>query len=581
MIVILIYDFEVFKYDWLVVLSDIKNKDNTIIVNDTNLLRDFYEAHKYDIWVGFNNKNYDQYILKGILKGYNPYEISKFIIIDGKQGFDYAEDINSILLYSYDVFNTLKHGLKYYEGSMGDSIKESSVPFDIDRKLTVDEIEETKKYCLHDVLETTKILFERIDDFNAQLGLCKLSRPQYISKTQTQLASLILKADPISYTADEFQIDVPTNLKLNKYSFVKDWYLNFDNKSYDKQLEVDIAGVPHIFAWGGLHGATERMHFKGRILLMDVASLYPSLMINYNLLSRAVEKQEIYKDLRDKRINYKKAHNPLQLPLKLVLNKTYGAMKDKNNSLYDPRQANRVCIYGQLLILDLIEHIEPYCILLQTNTDGIMILLNDDVTYEDIKNIVTEWETRTGLTLEITKAMELWQKDVNNYILKINDKDIKSKGGYVKPYDILDNGDYPIVDKAIIDYFTKGISIEDTINNAKNLIDFQLIVKLTGKFINLYHGDKKLNEKCIRVFANLDKNAPTVYKEHIDTKKLHKVSNAPEHVFIFNDSVLNVDIPSNLDRKFYINLAKDRCSDFVTVGDDKTNDIVRKGWSEG
>jgi hypothetical protein len=46
-------------------------------------------------------------------------------------------------------------------------------------------------------------------------------------------------------------------------------------------------------------------------------------------------------------------------------NGTYGAMKDKHNSLYDPRQANNVCVAGQLLLLDLIEKLEDHCELLQ------------------------------------------------------------------------------------------------------------------------------------------------------------------------------------------------------------------------
>ena len=46
-----------------------------------------------------------------------------------------------------------------------------------------------------------------------------------------------------------------------------------------------------------------------------------------------------------------------QQPYKIVLNGTYGASKDKYNNLYDPLQANNVCINGQLMLLDLIEHV--------------------------------------------------------------------------------------------------------------------------------------------------------------------------------------------------------------------------------
>lgn len=384
----LIYDFEVFKQDWLVVIADLKNKLFFEIVNDKEALRKFYESHQYDIWAGFNNKNYDQYIIKAILTGHDPYKVSKYIVAEDGLGFNYSDDFKKVNVYSYDVYNTLTHGLKFYEGSMGDSIEESNVSFDIDRKLTDSEIKEVLKYCRHDVEETVKIFFLKLEDFEAQAGLIKLSRPQYLSKTQTQLAPIILKAEKRDSHTGEFLIDTPNTLKLLKYDFVREWYMDYKNHDYEKSLQADIAGVKHYFAWGGLHGAKEKYHYKGNILLMDVASLYPSLMINYDLLSDAVKDKNIYKELRDKRLIYKKEHNPMHVPMKLVLNKTYGAMKDKNNALYDPRQANRVCIYGQLLILDLIEKLEPYSKLIQLTkmAEYKLIELLQEVCMEKIKN---------------------------------------------------------------------------------------------------------------------------------------------------------------------------------------------------
>lgn len=553
-------DTEVFKYDWLMVVADLKTRTFETIVNDKQKLSDFYEKHKYDIWVGFNSKNYDQYIIKSILTSHSPYETSKYIV-EGHQGFDYSSDFRSINIYTYDIYNNLTHSLKFYEGSMGDSIEETKIPFDTDRKLSCEELKEVEKYCVHDVEETIKVFFLRFEDFRAQLGLCKLSRPQYISKTQTQLAALILKAEKQTSIYGEFAIDTPDTLKLSKYDYVRDWYNSYKNRDYDKSLETDIAGVKHFFGWGGLHGAVEHYHYKGNILVMDVASLYPSLMIRYDLLSDAVRRKEIYKNLRDKRLEYKRTHNPLQLPLKLVLNKTYGAMKDKNNALYDPRQANRVCIYGQLLILDLIEHLEPYCHLIQTNTDGIFIEY-DTNNLEMIKKISKEWETRTGLELEYTNATEIWQKDVNNYVLKLSDNSIKTKGAYVKNLDSLDYGDYPIINKAIVEALINNTPIKDTIENATKLIDFQMVCKITGKFDAIFYGDIKLNEKCVRVFAG-DKSYPSIKKRHAETLVLHKISNTPEHVFIDNTDIKEKVVPSYLDRKFYIDLAKKRLKEFV------------------
>lgn len=63
----LFYDFEVFPYDWLVVIKDTETRTTHTIVNDEDKLREFYEANKNNIWVGFNSRSYDQYILKGII----------------------------------------------------------------------------------------------------------------------------------------------------------------------------------------------------------------------------------------------------------------------------------------------------------------------------------------------------------------------------------------------------------------------------------------------------------------------------------------------------------------------------------
>ena len=224
----LVYDCEVFKCDWLFVFADLKNKSFTVIKNDATALIKFFETHKYEIWAGYNAKNYDQYIVKAILTKHDPYEVSKFIIA-GNQGFDYSDDFRAVNLYTYDIYNNLTHSLKFYEGSLGDSIEETTVPFDIDRKLTDEELKEVEKYCRHDVEETVKVLFETLPDFTAQLGLVKLSRPQYLSKTQTQMASIILKAEKTD-TYDEFKIDIPDTLKLDKYKFIADWYLDKENR---------------------------------------------------------------------------------------------------------------------------------------------------------------------------------------------------------------------------------------------------------------------------------------------------------------------------------------------------------------
>ena len=53
------YDFEVFKKDWMVVLIEPLLHKKTIIVNDVSILKLFFNGHKSNIWVGYNNLNFD------------------------------------------------------------------------------------------------------------------------------------------------------------------------------------------------------------------------------------------------------------------------------------------------------------------------------------------------------------------------------------------------------------------------------------------------------------------------------------------------------------------------------------------
>lgn len=582
-----------FEHDWLVVIIDMVKKEEHDIINDPETLETFYQANKNNIWIGFNSRHYDQYILKGILCGFNPKEINDYIIVQDRAGWQFSKAFNKIPLNNYDVMTGVDRGLKVYEGFMGNMIKESSIPFDIKRKLTESEIQETIRYCRHDVQQTIKVFLERIDDFNAQFELLKMFDIPLsnISKTKVQLSAQILDATkPTNPYTDEFDISFPDTMKIKKYQSVVEWYKNPKNRKYNvdpddskskkMQLEIDVAGVPTVFGWGGVHGAKEKYIGEGYFINMDVASLYPSLMIRYNLHSRSCNPQK-FNDIVSLRLKYKHEKNPLQAPLKIVINGTYGAMKDANNPLYDPRQANNVCVYGQLLLLDLMEHLEPYCGIIQSNTDGILIRMpdgqNPDEFYSLIDDIAFEWEQRTGLKLEFDEFKRVLQKDVNNYVIVDFEGHYKSKGAYVKKLGTLDY-DLPIVNKALIEFMVNGVPVEKTISKCDELKEFQQVKKISGKYDCILHGvfwDSvgkkkvvnlskafKVNEKCVRVFASKNQSDGGLMMIHAKTKNPAKISETPEHAFLYNDSVEGIKCPEQLDKKWYIELAKKRLADF-------------------
>lgn len=557
----LFYDFEVFANDWLVVIVDTESQSEKVFVNNKQALIDYYHDHKNDIWIGYNSRHYDQFILKAIICGFTPQAINEWIIIDHQPGWKFYKDFWKIQLYNFDVMTNKFRSLKQLEGFQGHDIRETSVSFNISRELTEEEIEEVLKYCRHDVHETMHIFMETITEFESQVELLKMfNLPlRNISKTKAQLSAFILDAkQPAVPRDDEFDFTFPDTLQINKYTEVLDFYK--ENKDYNKVLELNVAGVPHLFAWGGLHGARNNYYGEGYFLNIDVESYYPALMIEYDYLSRNVKDPAKFREIRDTRLKYKAAKDKRQAPLKIVINGTYGAMKDKYNGLYDPLMANNVCIAGMTLLLDLIEKLEPYCEIIQSNTDGVLVKLRHYDDYDLIDDICYEWEQRTRMGLEFDEFVKVIQKDVNNYILVDADGNYKSKGAYVKKLNSLDY-DLPIVNEAVVNYFVKGIDPEETIFNCTELVKFQKIVKISSKYSHARYGTRRMNEKVFRVFASVDENDKQLCK--VKDGVAEKIAYVPERCFIINDDLDGKEIPSKLDYWWYWTLANKRIDDFL------------------
>ena len=239
-------------------------------------------------------------------------------------------------------------------------------------------------------------------------------------------------------------------------------------------------------------------------------------------------------------------------------------MKQKSSALYDPMSNNSICINGQLLLLDLVEHIEPYCELIQNNTDGIIVKLKDyEHDFDILDDVVYEWEQRTGMKMDFdTFIGTIYQKDVNNYLLiDRHTGAVKAKGGYVMKLNDL-SYDLPIINKALVDYMIKGIPVERTILECQDLREFQLVSRISSKYTHILYGDTPIKEKCIRVFASKNPSDPGVKKVHATRKTAAKLTNSPAHCFIFNDDVKGVAVPDKLDRQWYIDFANKRLLDF-------------------
>lgn len=560
------YDFEVFRYDWLVCYLDTDTKKMACIENDIDGLKKFYQENNHKIFVGYNSRGYDQWVFKAILAGFDPYKITDWIINKDRKGYEFSRTLNQFPLLNYDAIFGFR-SLKELEAFMGDDIRETSVPFDINRKLTRAELDVTKKYCEHDVWETFKVFIETKTEFESHIGLVEeFNLPlTMINKTKAQLSAVILGANQIKRN-DEFEISFPDTLRLGKYEHIKDHYENWAEniKDYDQiGFTTKVAGVDHVFGIGGIHGSRDNYMGDGDYILADVGSYYPALMIEYNLLSRNVSNPKKFKQIRDERMILKANKDPREYPRKIVLNSTYGAMKDQYNALYDPLQANNVCIYGQLLLVDLIDKIEHLVDIIQSNTDGVLFKLRRPEDREQVVRLCNEWATRTRMTLEFEDYKRIIQSNVNNYIMVMKDGRIKRKGAFVKKLNLLDN-DLPIVNKAVVNYFVYGITIHETIAQATELIDFQKITKVSSKYEYSVYNNTVLHEKVYRVFATSGKGA-TLYKKHKGKDKPDKTAGTPENCLIINDDINGRKVENWVDKSWYIDLATKRVNSFLGV----------------
>ena len=565
----IIIDFEVLSKAnfWMCCMKDYKTKKEHTIINDREELLRVFNKNKDSVWIGYNIKGYDQWIFKAIIAGLDPCKVSDKLIEQKMSGWRIDRSLHQIPMYIFEISDTYR-SLKELELFMGEDIRESTVDFELDRYPTDEEIKELTSYCLHDVRMTYKVFEQVYYKYEAQQGLIDYFNldESMFNKTEAQLSAYILGAKKPNYERNDVSdFEIVNTIELSKYNFIKAWYENYDNRDFKKYLRAKVYNIETDFGWGGLHSARRRYSAEDYIVNSDVSSFYQSIMIEYNLNSRNVKDPTKYREIRDTRFKLKRENNPIEKSLKLVLNSAYGACMDVNNDLYDPRQGTAICVNGQLLLLDLIEKVElefgDKAQFIQGNTDGVMFKFESKEAVDKYLDICKKWCLRTKMELEHDFIKKIIQKDVNNYIYIKEDGSVKSKGAYVKKLSMLDN-DLPIVNKAIKEKLINNIDVETTINNAKELIDFQKCVKITGKYSHALHNNKEIDLKVVRVFASLYASDSAIMKIKPDNR-LEKIANTADRVFIDNDNIIGKDVPYKLDKSWYISLAKDRIDSFI------------------
>lgn len=623
-----IFDSEVFKYDWLFTFKSVDTGEYVRIWNDSEALTQYLEDDPF--LGGFNNKKYDNFIIKAILIGCTTEQIkhiSDEIVVKQKNGWDIPLlKEYKVSFHWFDLLDDCQSGvsLKGIEAHLGLPIRESTVDFNIDRPLTEDERREVEKYCQHDV-DTTELLYKLRQGYLANKENLALVRGidvrDGISMTNAKITATYLQAvKPEKPWTDERDYHYPD--KLLKEYIPKEVFDFFDRLHdpnvpddvlFNENLELMIGDCPATIGFGGIHAAiptyTEEATETRSIRNKDVASYYPHLMTiplsegqEYGYCSRNIPSPKIYSDTLEDRVKAKKAGDKDKAnALKLVLNTTYGALLNGNgetayNNLYDPLMGRSVCITGQLLLLELTNHLLAECPTLkviQLNTDGIMVSF-DNSDEPKWQEITKEWEQRTGFELEEDFIRKIVQKDVNNYIEIPVKGEPKLKGGALvrgiltngnvdfTQYGLLQwnnlaggawkiNNDAVVISNAIQEYFINGTDPEQTIKRDHEILHFQIISKVGSKYKSCYQvidGEKVPVQKVNRVYAVDDMYYGTIYKTHAKTGRDAKVGGLPEHCLVDNENHLVV---GSIDKEWYIRQARKYIRDFLGVKPPKRN----------
>lgn len=599
------FDFEVFPNWWCCtfgdlpddrkITEDLKNNFRVVTSDDYNardsLLREMKEPGI--VVVGYNIKSYDLVIANAIYQGFTPEQVKivNDLIINPGCAWDTKEHIRlqsfaKKKLYGVvyqDLFDDNDGSLKEKEAILGLNILESSVPFDKE-DLTEFDKEDVIVYNKHDVFASMYYFVVVMEGYvkNKLVIGKKFNIPESECYMCTN-AKLVAKALGAKRTefADEEKVDIDLpekivpycneNLPLKVLEQIRTSTKGLSIKLFNNDVDFGNGGIHSVYA-NNLYVEADDEYI---LMNKDAASYYPSMLIQFACLSRAVTDPSVFKNIYDERIYLK--HKPdktqeeedFQLANKLVLNTTFGASGNKYLDLYDPYQCTRCCRVGQIFLASLackmVKGI-PNLQVIQTNTDGILVYFPRKYKYL-VDEMGQEWSNVSGINMEDDVVEKIWQRDVNNYLLVKEGGKIKRKGlwlmeTWTKPgYFLISPLTAYVSQKAAIKYLVDGVDPVETIILDDDLLDFCMTCKkgptYRGVVQKFSDGHEETLFKCNRIIATTDTKKGMLYKIKMYKGNIQytKMPNIPEHCQTMNDDLSTYnfrEVQRYLDYKFYI-----------------------------
>lgn len=544
--IVYVYDIEVFQNIFHCSVKNTETNDiyKFEISERKNQLRElvkfFKQVDKYITWgdyyttniniptniifCGYNNLHYDNPIINYIIEyedklmQYNIPTICSSIFNLSKTITASSEDnIDAWKHWKYQIwFDTFDILTMLYSNKLRVGLKEIQVTMqypnvqefvcDWTKPLPLEDFDSMIDYNINDIESTSELLNRCKKDVDLRIAIEDEYGVRVLSKDGVNIGMKILTQKYLEKTGltwwDIKDLRSPMSviplkdviLPFIKYDSpilqrvlddMKNQIVSPGRKGYENKFVFN--NLRYSVGVGGIHSVNSPEIIIPRddemLIDIDVASLYPSMLIEYEFYPKHLGKEflEVYKQIKDERIEAK--HNGDKVKnetLKLALNGLSGNLQNEHNFCYSTFAVMQIRINGQLLLLMLAEKLTQIgCRIVQANTDGLFVLLKKDV-YSKVNSICREWEQLTKLTLEEDRFKAMYQYAINDYFAITEDNKVKEKGMFITAVKLGKGLTPKIIPKAIISFFKDGIPVEDTIKNCTDIRDF-LMSEKTGK----------------------------------------------------------------------------------------------------
>lgn len=496
---------------------------------------DFYttdlEIKSEVIFCGYNNLHYDNPIVNYIIEyedklmSYNVATICSSIFNLSRTITTSTEDnIEAWKHWKYQIwFDTFDLLTMLYSNKLRVGLKEIQVTMqypnvqefvcDWSKPLLLEDFDNMIDYNINDIESTAELLNRCKKDIDLRIAIedeygvrvlskdgvnigMKILTQKYLEKTGLTWWDIEGLRSPMDYIPLKdvilpfIKYDSPILQRV--LDDMKSQIVSPGRKGYENNFIFN--GLRYTVGVGGIHSKNDPeiiIPKEDEMLIdIDVASLYPSMLIEYKFYPKHLgpEFLEVYSQIKDERIEAK--HNGDKVKnetLKLALNGLSGNLQNQHNFCYSPFAVMQIRINGQLLLLMLAERLTQIgCRIVQANTDGLFVLLKKSI-YEQANKICQEWEQLARLTLEEERFEAMYQYAINDYIaVKEGYKEtknpdlIKTKGMFITKVLLGKGLSAKIIPEAIIKYFVDGIPVEDTIKGCTDIRKF-LMSEKTGK----------------------------------------------------------------------------------------------------